>query len=317
MREVDLRGIDLNLLVLLNALIEQRNVTWAADQMQMSQPAMSRALARLRKLLNDPILVRSGGGLIPTPKAIALHPQLKRLLNDIAQLVSDVPFNPEQLRGCITLAASDCAVIVFIPKLMKLITQAASQLDVKVIPLLNISAEYLHDGSIDLAFGVADATLPSNLCQEPLYQDTYVTLLRQQHPAIDCLSVEQFSDLQHVQAIATGNSRESAVDNALEKLGLHRRIVLQLPNFIAALAAVAESDFVITLPASIAQRYTNQHDLVTIATPIDCPLITHISIWSEVRDKDQANQWLRQLVREAVSQTENKPASFEKGQAQN
>jgi DNA-binding transcriptional LysR family regulator len=301
MREVDLRAIDLNLLVLLDAAIEYRNVTRAADAMQMSQPAMSRALGRLRKLLNDPILVRGGDGLMPTPRAIALHPQLKRLLNDITNLVSDVPFSPEQLTGCITLAATDHETIVFLPKLMTLIAQAAPQLDVTVIPLFNITAPCLHDGSIDLAFGVAQATLPSNLYQEPLYEDTYITLMRRQHPAGNCLSIEQFSVLNHVQVTAAGNRQGSAVDTALDKLGLHRRIVLQLPSFITALAVVAESDCVVTLPASIAQRYAIEYDLVAIATPIDCPPITHISIWSGVRNADPANQWLRKLVRAAAS----------------
>ncbi len=305
MHEVDLRGIDLNLLVLLNALIEQRNVTWAADRMHMSQPAMSRALARIRKLMNDPILVRGGDGLMPTPRAIALHPQLKRLLNDITHLISDVPFSPQLLTGCITLAATDHEMVVFLPKLMTLIAQVAPQLDVMVIPLFNIAAECLHDGSIDLAFGVAQATLPSYLCQELLYKDTYITLMRRQHPAGNCLSVEQFSTLNHVQVTAVGNSGGSAVDIALDKLGLHRRIVLQLPSFITALAVVAASDLVVTLPASIAQRYAIQSDLVAIATPIDCPPINHISIWSRVRDADPANQWLRKLVREVASRVES------------
>jgi DNA-binding transcriptional LysR family regulator len=310
MREVDLRGIDLNLLVLLDASIEYRNVTRAADAMHMSQPAMSRALGRLRKLLNDPILVRGGDGLMPTPRAIALHPQLKRLLNDITNLVSDVPFSPEQLTGCITLAATDHETIAFLPKLMRLIAHAAPQLDVTVIPLFNITAECLHDGSIDLAFGVAQATLPSNLCQEPLYEDTYITLMRRQHPAGNCLSIEQFSALKHVQVTAAGNRQGSAVDTALDQLGLHRRIVLQLPSFITALAVVAESDLVVTLPASIAQRYAIEQDLVAIATPIDCPPITHISIWSGIRDADPANQWLRKLVREAASQAESEVCGY-------
>jgi DNA-binding transcriptional LysR family regulator len=305
MREVDLRGIDLNLLVLLDALIEQRNVTWAADRMQMSQPAMSRALGRLRKLLNDPILVRGGDGLRPTPRAITLHPELKRLLNEITQLVSDVSFSPEELMGCITLAATDYEMIVFLPKLMMSIAQSAPKLDVKVIPLFNIAAESLHNGNIDLAFGVSQATLPNHLCQEPLYEDTYVTLLRPQHPAVNGLSIEQFSALNHVQVAATGSRQESAVDTALNKLGLHRRIVLQSPSFITALAIVAESNLVVTLPASIARRYAVQHNLVAIATPIYCPPITHISIWSGLKDADPAHQWLRKLVREAANQTEN------------
>jgi DNA-binding transcriptional LysR family regulator len=207
------------------------------------------------------------------------------------------------------LGAIDKAII-FLPKLMRLIAQAAPQLDVKVMPLLNITAECLHDGSIDLAFGVAQATLPSTLCQEPLYEDTYITLMRQQHPAGNYLSVEQFSALNHVQVTAAGSHQGSAVDTVLDKLGLHRRIVLQMPSFITAIAVVAESDLVVTLPASIAQRYAIEHDLVAIDTPIDCPPITHISIWTRVRDADPANQWLRKLVREAASQAESEVCGY-------
>jgi DNA-binding transcriptional LysR family regulator len=267
MREVDLRGIDLNLLVLLDALIEHRNVTRAADGMHMSQPAMSRALGRLRKLLNDPILVRGGDGFVPTPRAIALHPKLKRLLNDLTVLVSDDPFSPEKLTGCVTLAASEYQTIVFLPELTVRLSQAAPQLDVRVISLFNIAAELLHDGSVDIAFGVSQATLPANLCQEPLYEDTYITLMRHGHPAVDGLSIEQFAALKHVLITAVGSSR-GLIDTALNKLGLQRRVKLQLPSLITALAIVAESDLVITLPASIARRYAVQHKLVEVATPV-------------------------------------------------
>jgi DNA-binding transcriptional LysR family regulator len=299
MREVDLRGIDLNLLVLLDALIEHRNVTRAADGMHMSQPAMSRALGRLRKLLNDPILVRGGDGFMPTPRAIALHPKLKRLLNDLTALVSDDLFSPEQLTGCVTLAASDYQMIVFLPELTVQLSQAAPQLDVRVISLFNIAAELLHDGSVDIAFGVSQATLPANLCQEPLYEDTYVTLMRHGHPAVDDLSIEQFVALKHVLITAVGSSR-GLVDTALDELGLQRRIVLQLPSLMTALAIVAESDFVITLPALIARQYAVQYNLVEVATPVTAIAITHVSIWSEVMDTDPANRWLRKLIRETA-----------------
>lgn len=311
MREVDLRGIDLNLLVLLDALIEHRNVTRAAERMHMSQPAMSRALGRLRKLLNDPILVRGGDGLVATPRAIALQLELKRLLNEISHLVSDVPFSPERLTGCVTLAATDHTSVVLLPKIMTRLSQAAPQLDVKVIPLFNIAEDHLHDGSVDLAFGVSQTPLPATLCQEPLYEDSYITLMRRGHPAGECSSprkplkmkAEQFASLNHVLVTAVGDSR-GFVDTALDELGLQRRVVLQLPSFITALAVVAESDFVVTLPASIAGRYAVHNDLVAIAPPIDYPVVVHTSIWSGVRDADLANQWLRQLVREAARQIE-------------
>jgi DNA-binding transcriptional LysR family regulator len=307
MRQVDLRAIDLNLLVLLDALIEHRNVTQAADRLYMSQPAMSRALGRLRQLLKDPILVRGGDGLMPTSRAISLHPQLKRILHDIANLVSEIPFDSEQLNGCVTLAATDHATIALLPTFMAQISQAAPKLDVKVVPIFNIVAERLHDRSIDLAFGVSQASLPRNLCQESLYEDTYVTLMRRGHPAGNLLSIEQFASLNHVLVTAVGDGR-GAIDTELDKLGLQRRIIMQVPSFTTALAIAAESDAIVTLPAAIARRYALQHDLVEIATPITCTTITHVSIWSEVVDADPANQWLRKLVREAASQVKVSPS---------
>ncbi|MFN9062814.1 MAG: LysR family transcriptional regulator [Pseudanabaena sp.] len=301
MREVDLRGIDLNLLVLLDALIEYRNVTRAADAMHMSQPAMSRALGRLRKLLNDPILVRGGDVFLPTPKARSLSPKLKRLLNDLTVLVSDDSFSPEKLTGYVTLAASEYQSIIFLPELIVRLSQAAPHLDVRVIPLFNIAAELLHDGNVDIAFGVSQVTLPANLYQESLCEDTYITLMRHGHPAVECLSIKQFAALKHVLITAVGSSR-GVIDTELNKLGLQRRVMLQLPSLITALAIVAESDFVITLPALIARRYAVQHKLVEVATPVTSTAITHVSIWSEVMDADPAHRWLRRLIREAASQ---------------
>ncbi|MFK8185896.1 MAG: LysR family transcriptional regulator [Phormidesmis sp.] len=302
MRQVDLRGIDLNLLVLLNVLLRHRNVTKAAESMHMSQPAMSRALSKLRKLLNDPLLTRSQGGLVLTAKAIALHPALQQVLKDISHLVSDTPFRPEHLTGHLTLAASDHATITLLPTLMAQINQSAPELNVKISPLFNITAEQLHSGNIDMAFGVAGVALPSTLCQETLYEDTYATLMRKHHPVGRSLSVEQFRKLKHVLITAVGDGQASAIETALQKQGLQRRVALQVPSFIAALATVAQSDFVVTLPTSIARKYAKQYSLRVIAPPVNCPPISYISIWSNTRETDPAHQWLRQLVRKACPQ---------------
>jgi DNA-binding transcriptional LysR family regulator len=314
MREVDLRGIDLNLLVLLDALIEQRNVTRAAEKMLMSQPAMSRVLGRLRKLLNDPILVRGGDGLLATPRAIALQPELKRLLKEISDLVSDLPFDPERLTGCVTLAATDHISVVLLPQIVTRLNRAAPKLDLKVIPVFDLAEDRLHDGRVDLAFGVDRTPLPATLCQESLYEDTYITLIRSGHPIVGGgslgeplrMEMEQFVALNHVLVTAVGDGR-GFLDTALAELGLQRRVVLQLPNFITALAVVAESDFVVTLPASIARRYAVQNGLVAIAPPIAYPVVIHTSIWSGVRNADPSHQWLRQLVREAAGEIESSP----------
>jgi DNA-binding transcriptional LysR family regulator len=295
MRKVNLKNIDLNLLVLLDALIEHRNVTRAAELVNMSQPAMSRALGRIRLMLKDPVLVRGADGLVPTPKAMMLQPHLKRLLAEIEELISDIPFNPALLDGVITLSGTDYQMMVLLPGLIARISQEAPQLDVKVVPLFKIAPEHLDDGTIDLAFGVMQADLASNLCQEKLYCDRYITLMRAEHPLKNGLSVEDFASQGHILVTALGDGR-SAIDTILDDMGLKRRITLQVPNFLTAMQVVARSDLLLTLPSRIAASHASQHNLVTVECAIAFEPIQHVSIWSKVRDEDPLIDWLRNLV---------------------
>ena len=198
MRELNLRGIDLNLLVVLDHLLDTAHVTRAAERAGMSQPAMSRALQRLRMILGDPLLARGPGGLLPTPRARAVQPQLKRILADIGTLVREHPFEPALQSGQLTLAATDHQTIMILPQLMARISREAPRLDVQVVPISPATLEGLTRGTVDLAFGVAEQPLPPPLRTETLYEDRFVTLLRGRHPAIRDWSIETFASLDHV-----------------------------------------------------------------------------------------------------------------------
>jgi DNA-binding transcriptional LysR family regulator len=304
MREVNLRGLDLNLMVLLDHLIEHRNVTHAAAVANMSQPAMSRALGRLRALLGDPVLVRAANGLVPTPRALALRPALRRALAEIQGIVAPVAFDPATWRGQVTIAATDHQTIMLLPHLMARLSRGAPGLDVKVVPFLSAMRDELRAGRIDLAFGVAEVEPGSGLRQEGLYRDTFVTLMRGGHPAAEDWTLERFVGLDHVLVTVLGDGR-GVLDEDLAHLGRERRIALRLPHFYAAMAVVARSDLVVTLPRSMALRFKESFGLVALDPPLARPPFTITAIWPEVLDADPGTMWLRRVVREEASRVEN------------
>ncbi|WP_270937202.1 LysR family transcriptional regulator [Falsiroseomonas oryzae] len=297
MRQVNLRGVDLNLLVLLDLLIEHRSVTAAAQAANMSQPAMSRALGRLRALLRDPLLARGSQGLVPTPAALALQPALKRLLGEAAELVARRRFDPASWRGQIGIAATDHQTILLLPRLMRRVSREAPLLEVKVVPFLASMLDELRDGRLGLTFGILEQALPPGLRREALYRDDFVTVLRAGHPALEDWSLERFVALEHVLVTVLGEGR-GAIDSALRERGLARHVALRLPHFYAAMAVVAESDLVVTLPRSIAVGHAAALGLVALEPPLAPPPFTAAVIWPDVLDADPGNAWLRSLVRE-------------------
>jgi DNA-binding transcriptional LysR family regulator len=297
MRPVHLRGVDLNLLVLLDLLITHRSVTAAADAANMSQPAMSRALGRLRALLRDPLLARGSQGLVPTPAALAMQPALKRLLGEAADLVARRRFDPLAWRGQIGIAATDHQTILLLPRVMHRISREAPLLDVKVVPFLASMLDELRDGRLHLSFGILEQVLPPGLRREALYLDSFVTVLRAGHPALGDWGLARFLALDHVLVTVLGDGR-GALDEVLKQRGLARRVALSLPHFYAAMVVVAESDLVVTLPRSIALRHATALGLVALEPPVPRAPFTTTVIWPEVLEADPGNTWLRGLVRE-------------------
>jgi DNA-binding transcriptional LysR family regulator len=297
MHQVNLRGVDLNLLVMLEALIRERNVTRAAETVAMSQPAMSRALARLRRLLDDPILVRGPDGLQPTLRARALQPRLAALLDEARGVIGARGFDPLTHRGQWRIASTDHQTILQLPLFMARLAREAPHVDIRVSPASQNVFEQLARGEIDLAFGVAETPVPDILKRQGLYRDRFVTILRQGHPALSDWSLERFAALDHVLVTILDDGR-GAMDNALGALGLSRRIALRLPHFFAAINIVAASDLVVTLPFTIAERFREEYRLAVIEPPLAYPPFEVIALWSEAVDHDPAGRFLRAIARD-------------------
>lgn len=306
MHETKLRAVDLNLLPVLAALLEHRNVTRAAAAAGLSQPAMSRALGRLRELLDDPLLARGERGLILTPRASALQPVLARVLADAAGLIAPERFEPSRWRGRVRIAATDHQTLLIMPTVMTRLAREAPGLDVSVVSLQRDRVGALVDGRIDLAFGITQEAT-AGLKVEPLFADRFVSLLRAGHPALEDWTVERFTTLDHVLVTVLDDGR-GVIDDTLDAMGLRRRIALRLPHFYAAMATVAETDMVVSLPASLASRQADRFGLQMREPPIATGSFTIALLWGDVLDADPARRWLRDLIRDAALSTARPPA---------
>jgi DNA-binding transcriptional LysR family regulator len=258
---------------------------------------MSRALARLRALLRDPVLARGVDGLVPTPRVLALQPALRRALADIQGLVAPQAFDPAEWAGGVTIAATDHQTTILLPDLVARLAREAPRLDLRVVPFLASMLDEMRNGRVHLSFGITEQALPPGLASEPLYDDTFVTLLRAGHPAARDWTLERFAALDHVLVTVMGDGR-GVLDDDLERLGLRRRVALRLPHFQAAMAVVAKTDFVVTLPRSMAVRFAPRFGLMALEPPITRPPFTTTLIWPEALAADPGIVWLRGIVRE-------------------
>jgi len=303
MRETNLRGIDLNLLVLLDHLIAERSVTRAAATSNLSQPAMSRALARLRALLDDPILVRGAEGLVPTARARALQPALARTLAEVRDLLAPEVFDPVSWRARVTISATDHQTIILLPDVIARLSREAPRLDLDVVPLRARELDALRDGRAHLSFGVAEVALPAGLRSRVLYEDRFVTLLRRDHPAAaHDWTAADYAALDHVLVTVLGEGR-GFLDEQLAQQGLVRRLALRLPHFYAAMEVVARSDRVVTLPYTLAARFAPGLDLVVREPPVSPTGFTPTLIWPDVHDADPAMRWLREVIAQEAART--------------
>ncbi|MBP2294524.1 LysR family transcriptional regulator [Azospirillum rugosum] len=298
MREVNLAGIDLNLLVALAALLDERNVTRAAGRVGLSQPAMSRALGRLRALFGDKLLVRTAAGLEPTPRAEALAAPLARVLAEVGRMVQPPDFDPAAQTGTVRIATVDYQTVVLLPRLLAHFAEVAPNLDVEVVLHGPAAEEGIASGTIDLAIGVFDVA-EAGYYQQTLYREDFACVVRADHPALQDgpMTAERFAGLRHAfLTVGRDSSRAGFVDAALDRLGLARRIVLRTPHFLAAPLIVAESDLVLTLPRRLAEHLRAMVPLAVFDPPVPMPAFAITQLWHERRHGDPAHAWLRAAV---------------------
>jgi DNA-binding transcriptional LysR family regulator len=306
MQPLHLASLDLNLLVALDALLEERNVTRAAERTGVTQSAMSHALARLRALVGDPLLVRGKSSMVATARAEALALPIRRVLEGIVlALESPEPFEPRTAHLSVRIATSDYGELVLLPKLVRRLEREAPHIDLRLVPHSGDSAGPLVDGTVDLILApVRPVDEAHGVLAKRLFDESFVCVVRRGHPlAKKKLTLARFAAASHA-LIAPRGREGSLADDSLARLGLSRRVAVTIPHFLVAPHVVAESDLVLILAARVAAQLAGPLGLVVLAPPKELGLtgFRMSAIWHERTQADPAHRWVRELFTNVAKQ---------------
>ncbi|WP_110947320.1 LysR family transcriptional regulator [Pseudomonas bohemica] len=294
-----LRRLDLNLLVTLDTLLAEKNVTRAARLLNLTQPTVSLQLGRLRQVLDDPLLLPGPRGMSTTARAQALRGPLRQALAALEDaLTPGAPFDPLQADHTWRVAASDYATTALIwPSLASLRRQAPGTRLALISKLPSNLAADLENDRLDLALHTRDEA-PAKLRQRSLINERYVLATRIDHPArASSMSLERFCDLEHAVMSPDGGGFSGSTDLALAAKGLSRRVVLSVPNFNSLITALTHSDLVAMVPERLVR---NQPRLHVEEPPLPIPGFEILMLWPERLHRDPAHAWLRELIAKAL-----------------
>ena len=285
---------DFNLLLTLDAVLTEGSVVRAAEHLHLSPSAMSRALSRLRETTGDPLLVKAGRGLVPTPRALELRAQVRLLVEQARTVLRPAAaLDPALLRRSFTLRTRDGFVENFGPALIDRIGAAAPGVQLRFVQKPNKDGGALRDGTVDLETGVLGRSGNTELCSEPLFADRFIGVVRQDHAlATGQLSVQRYAQGRHI-GLAMHDDK-SAIDEALNALGLTRHIATVVGGFATALALARSTDLI----ASVPERHTGKlrDGMHSFALPLALPEFRLSLLWHPRLDADPAHQWLRAQV---------------------
>ena len=288
---------DFNLLVTLDVLLAEGNVTRAAQRLRLSASAMSRALARLRETTGDPLLVRAGRGLVPTPRAIELRERVRQLVQDgEAVLRPAEKLNLKQIVRTFTLRTSEGFVENFGPDLIARVGEEAPGVRLRFVQKPNKDSAPLRDGTVDLETGVVEKTTAPELRVQALFRDRYIGVVRKGHPlSKGKITPSRYAAGRHICVSREGLDR-GPIDEALKPLRLEREIVTIVGGFSTALGLARASDLI----ASVPERHTGnlRAGMHSFPLPVSMPEFTVSLLWHPRLDADQAHRWLRGHVRD-------------------
>lgn len=300
---MELSKINLNLLLALYHLLRTHSVTQAAEAAHISQPAMSRNLAQLRKLLADPLMVRVGNDMHLTPKGESLWQQLPPVLNQLEALLTPNEFEPSGYQGHFNVATTDYITQELLPPFMAKLQQSAPGIDIHFHLWHPSMMEGLRQGQLDLAACFLDE-VPDDIYGRQVGTDGFCCLLSRSHPLADNpLTLDTYIHAEHL-AVSGGGDKNRAVDSALARINQQRRVKVTVPFIHSALAMTADSDYLLTLPKHIAFHLGERFGLVLKPLPeeIEIPPIPYYLIWHHRLKADPAHRYLRDSLYEALIQ---------------
>jgi DNA-binding transcriptional LysR family regulator len=292
---------DFNLIVTLDVLLTEGSVARAARRLRLSPSAMSRTLARLRETMGDPLLVRAGRGLVPTPRAMELRERVSQLVREGEAILRPAEkLNLKQLVRTFTLRNSEGFVENFGPSLIARVSEEAPGVRLRFIQKPDKDSGPLRDGTVDLETGVVEKTTAPELCVQALFRDRYIGVVRKGHPLTKGkITASRYAAGRHIIVSREGFDR-GPIDEALKPFGLEREVVSIVGGFATALALARGSDLI----ASVPERHTGtlRAGMNSFPLPVSTPEFTVSLLWHPRQDADPAHCWLRGCVRDACAQ---------------
>lgn len=292
----EVRKIDLNLLLALHALLSEKHVTRAALRLHRSQPAVSHALAQLRKHFDDPLLVRQGGGMALTARAQSLVKPLQDALTHLNGLLATPQFDPARAQRRFRLSLSDYSSRIILPPLLRHLRQIAPGVDLAISQASRETMlAQLLDGELDLALGLFPE-LPQDITAQPLFADHFISVAdRQVLPASGSLALTDWLARPHV-LMAMRPDAFDEIERALAASGLRRRIALALPHWSAAVEVLAGTDLILTVASRAVGSLRQHKTLRQFTPPLTIPSFDYQQAWHSRKDSDPGHRWLRETV---------------------
>ena len=303
----NLNQIDLNLLVYLEVLLRERNVTQAANQLGLSQPAMSNGLRRLRALFDDPLLVRTSEGMTPTERALKLEPMVKDILLGVDRAMQPATeFEPRASQIVVRIMASDYAESTLFPAVLTELRESAPDITLDIMNPSDVSFLDVERGKVDLVINRFDQ-MPQSFHQITLWQDSFSCLLSPNHPILDDFSLESYLSADHIWVSKTGMGvgvgvdpsdvqRLGWVDSALAQLGEKRRIRVFTRHYQAAMTLAEQNDLIVTLPTRATWLKQNDPRVAIRQVPFDVPPLELKMAWSPLLHNNAPHRWVRQFI---------------------
>tara|TARA_B100001540_G_scaffold164595_1_gene145540 strand:+ start:1319 stop:2275 length:957 start_codon:yes stop_codon:yes gene_type:complete len=317
---VNVNRIDLNLLVYLDALLRERNVTQAAHQLNLSQPAMSNGLRRLREVFDDPLLVRTSEGMTPTERALELEPVVREVLSKVDHAVQPrTAFDAENAVRVFRIMASDYAESTLLPTVLGKLRTLAPGLTLDIMTPSDVSFLDVERGKVDMLINRFDS-MPQSFHQIHLWNDSFTCVLSPENPVLEDWTLDAYLQANHVWVSKTGMGvgvgvnpadvqRLGWVDVALNKLGKKRQIRVFTRHYQAAMTLAEQNDLIVTLPTRCANLKVNNPRVVLREPPLDIPPLELKMAWSPLLQHNPANKWLRKIIADTARELDGQEAT--------
>jgi DNA-binding transcriptional LysR family regulator len=295
-----MKELDLRLLSVFDEVYKTRSVSGAADVLDMSQPAVSVALSKLRRHFGDPLFVRTSAGMEPTPLGEGLVRPVREALTALDVVLGHhQAFDPASSHRTFRVCMTDISQLVLLPRLWERLRVSAPHIHIEIVPLSADIGRQLESGEADLALGFMPQ-LEAGFYQTVLFEQTFVCLVSAHHPRVrKSLSLAQFQREDHA-VISSSGAAPLLIDQAIAKQGIQRKVAIKIPNFIGAALVVEHTDLVITIPARLAEVLRDRGELRSFPVPFPLPGYQVKQHWHERYHQDPGSRWLRQVIAELM-----------------